>query len=149
MARRARAARFAVVVVLAAGCSSETDDPVAFCDALRDAAGANAAIASLNIDDSATLDAAIADMEAVRDLAPDDIGAEIEIVTDVYAELLTGLAATAPGARGDVLRDMQARLDEAATPAVAVERYARENCSISFEAPAVPTPTPTPLSIDD
>ncbi len=122
---------------------------MAFCDALEQASGPSGAVATLDIDDAAAVDAAIAELSELRDLAPTEISTEVGVIADVYGEVLTSIAATAEGARAEVLRELQARLDEAAAPAAALDRYARARCSIDFEAPAVPTPTPTPLSIDD
>ncbi len=135
--------------ILASCSSPEPTDPTAFCDALRLASAVNSPVATIDIDDSSTLDGAIAELRQLAELAPDAISADVTLLTDVYAEVLTSLASTAPGARGDVLRDLQPRLDEAGDPTAALERYAQTTCSIRFDGPAQPTPTPTPLNIDD
>jgi hypothetical protein len=136
--------------LLALACSSSNpDDPTAFCDAMRDASASGGPIATLEIDDPIVLENALADLDALAAIAPGDIAQEAEAVADIYRDLLTSLASTAPGARDDVLRDFQAALDDTSAAAQTLEAYGRDTCALAFEGPAQPTPTPTPLDIDD
>ena len=143
-------ALMATTALICAACSSSgSNDPTAFCDALRVTAAVNGSIATIDIDDSASLDKAMLDLDHLVELAPSDLENDLEIVVTVYTEALQSLASTAPGARTDVLREMQERLDEAGGPARAVQDYGESTCEIKFVEPPQPTPTPPPLDIDD
>ena len=137
-------------LVLAVGaCSSDgPEDPAAFCDALRDAAAINLAN-PLDLDDPVSVADAIAELDVLVDLSPDELEDDVTVVAEVYGEVLNAVAATAPGARNDVLRDLQPRLDEVSDPAARLQAYGSGTCAVTFDAPAQPTPTPTPLDIDD
>ena len=140
----------ALGLVAAAACSGgEPDDPTAFCEAMRNASAISGPIASLDLDDQIVLEQAIADLARIAELAPADIADEAAAVAATYDVVLTSLASTAPGARGDVLRDLQTQLDDVAEPATDLQRFAERTCRIRFDGPAEPTPTPTPLDIDD
>ena len=103
----------------------------------------------LEIDDPVVLDSALADLDALIETAPDAIAEDATLVAETFSEILTALAGTAPGARNDVARSYQDRIDEAAPAAAALEDYGVTSCGVRFEDPAAPTPTPTPLDIDD
>lgn len=152
--RRRPLNRLAIVIAFAtlvgvACSSSEPEDPTAFCEALERASSPTGAIALLRIDDEPIRESAMADLDALVATAPSDIAEETTVVVDTYRLVLTELANTAPGARNQVLRDLQERLDAAGPAAEAVEDYGNRICGITFEGPAQPTPTPTPLDIDD
>lgn len=154
--RRSRTRPLLIVVaslVLTAGlvaCSdSEPEDPTAFCDALRIANSDRGALANVDLDDAATIDTAVAELDALADLGPADLDDDLETIADTYREVLEAVVSTAPSARADVLRSLQPQLDEAAEPSRRVQEYGQRTCEIVFEAPAQPTPTPTPLNIDD
>lgn len=143
-------AGFTVLALCAAACSSsEPDDINAFCEALARATSTTGAIAVLEIDDPVVLDSALADLDALVETAPEEIEADATVVAETFADIITALAGTAPGARNDVARDFQERIDEAAPSAAALERYGATSCDVTFVDPAAPTPTPTPLDIDD
>lgn len=144
----ASAATIALVVAVGACGSRGGDNPVAFCDAITDAS-LGGSVASIDFEDRGSVDAAIAELTELAELAPSDIADDATVVSEVYIEALEALADSLPGARDDLLRDLQPRLDEAAEPAGRLERYATTTCALEFEAPAEPTPTPTPLEIDD
>ncbi len=148
LASRVAAALTALVTVVGACSSDPPEDPEAFCAAFREATTV-AVGAGLELDDPASVANALADLEILAELAPDDLAADAATVSAVYDEVLTAIAATAPGARSDVLRELQGRLDEASEPAARLQTYGTETCGITFDAPAEPTPTPTPLDIDD
>ncbi len=144
----AAAATIAVVVAIGACGSGGGDNPVAFCDAITDAS-LGGSVTSIDLEDQDSVDAAIAELTELAELAPSDIADDAAVVSEVYIEALEALADSLPGARDDLLRDLQPRLDQAAEPAARLERYATTTCALEFEAPAEPTPTPTPLDIDD
>lgn len=148
IASRGGALLTAVLVVVGACSSDEPDDPAAFCEALRDAAAINLTT-PLDLSDAASVADAIAELDQLVELAPDVLDEDVAIVAEVYGEVLNAVAATAPGARNDVLRDLQPRLDQASEPAGRLQAYGIETCAVRFDAPAQPTPTPTPLDIDD
>lgn len=140
---------FTVVVVLVGGCSSdEPDDPTAFCDALAEAV-AISPTAPLDLNDPTSVADAMAELDQLVALAPDVVADDVTIVAEVYGEVLSAVASTAPGARSDVLVDLQPRLDEVSEPAARLQTYGAATCTVTFDAPAQPTPTPTPLDIDD
>ncbi len=131
-------------------CSDDTpEDPSAFCDALRSSITSTSAIEQLDLSDPASLDAATSELAALVELAPGDLRDDVAVVADVYATIIEAVSTTAPAARGDVLRDLQPRLDEAADPAQRLQRFGQQSCGLTFDAPQQPTPTPTPLQIDD
>jgi hypothetical protein len=141
------------VIVLAGAtvaCSDDTpEDPTAFCDALRRSATSSGAVERLDLDDPDSLEAAQLELENLVDLAPGDLRDDVAVVADVYATIIEAVSTTAPAARGDVLRDLQPRLDEAAEPAQRLQRFGQQTCELTFDGPQQPTPTPTPLQIDD
>ena len=142
-------AALTVIVVLVGACSSdEPEDPAAFCAALGEAA-AITLTAPLDLDDPVSVADAIAELDQLVELAPGELADDVSAVAEVYGEVLNAVAATAPGARNDVLRDLQPRLDEVSDPAARLQAYGTETCAVTFDAPAQPTPTPTPLDIDD
>lgn len=153
MLRRATVTACAVAVVLALGagaCSDgTTDDPSAFCDALRRSATSTGAVEALDLDDPASLEAARLELDTLVELAPGDLRDDVAVVAEVYATIIDAVSTTAPAARGDVLRELQPRLDEAAEPALRLQRFGQQTCGLTFDAPQQPTPTPTPLQIDD
>lgn len=142
-------AGFTLALALTSCSSPEAEDPAAFCELLRTASVGSAGVGSVNLDDSESVEGAVGELAALAAEAPEAIVDDVELVSEVYAEALTALASTAPGARDDVLRELQPRLDSAAAPAANLERYADEVCRVQFEAPAEPTPTPTPVDVDD
>ncbi len=150
-ARRTLAAGVVVVAgLLGLACSSsDPEDPTAFCEAMTDASAPDSPISTLEIDDPVILENALADLDAMAEVAPEEVAEATADVATVYRDLLTSLAGTAPGARADVLRDFQVALDETANAAAAVQAYGRDTCGLKLEGPAQPTPTPTPLDIDD
>ena len=138
------------MVVVALSCSSsKSNDPVAFCDALRDTSAITGSVSSVDLDEPDSVQDAVDELEALADLAPDEIFEEMDLLSEIYSEALAVLADTPRGAREDALRDLQGRLDEAFEPADALDRYAATSCGVEFEGPPQPTPTPTPLDIDD
>ncbi|MGI9622048.1 MAG: hypothetical protein ACR2PK_04355 [Acidimicrobiales bacterium] len=141
----------AIVLALAASAcsSSEPEDPTAFCDALSEASTVDGVIATIDIDDSTTMDMAMMELDRLVELVPDELEGDLEIVVTVYKDAIGSLAATAPGARTDVLREMQERLDEAGAPAAALQQYGETTCGIRFIEPPEPTATPLPVDIDD
>lgn len=147
-ANRGGALLTSILVVVGACSSDEPEDPAAFCDALGAAAAINLT-APLDLDDPTSVADAIAELDQLVELAPDVLDDDVTIVAEVYGEVLTAVAATAPGARNDVLRDLQPRLDEVSEPAGRLQAYGTDTCAVTFDAPAQPTPTPTPLDIDD
>lgn len=139
-----------VLVVGAGACSEDApEDPSAFCDALRRSATNSGAVEQLDLDDPASLEAAQLELEALVELAPEDLRDDVAVVAEVYATIIDAVSTTAPAARGDVLRDLQPRLDEAAEPAQRLQRFGEQTCRLAFDGPQQPTPTPTPLQIDD
>ena len=142
------AAATALVAMIGACSSDPPADPAAFCDAFRNAT-TTAIGDQLDLDDPVSVADMLADLDLMRELAPEDLMADATVVADVLEEVVTASAAAAPGARSEVVRGLQARLDEASEPAARLEAYGTETCGITFDAPAVPTPTPTPLDIDD
>lgn len=137
------------MVVLVGACSSDQpEDPAAFCEALAEAAAINLT-APLDLDDPTSVADAIAELDLLTKLAPEELDDDVSVVAEVYGEVLNAVAATAPGARSDVLRDLQPRLDAVSEPAARLQSYGSTTCAITFDAPAQPTPTPTPLEIDD
>ena len=148
IASRGGALLTAVLVVVGACSSDEPEDPAAFCTALRDAAAINLTT-PLDLNDATSVADAIAELEQLVELAPDVLNDDVAIVAEVYGEVLNAVAATAPGARNDVLRDLQPRLDQVSEPAARLQAYGSDTCAVTFDAPAQPTPTPTPLDIDD
>ena len=121
---------------------------MAFCDAIADAS-LGGSVTSIDFEDRSSVDAAIAELTELAELAPSDIADDATVVSEVYIEALEALADSLPGVRDDLLRELQPRLDQAAEPAARLERYATSTCALEFEAPAEPTPTPTPMDIDD
>lgn len=140
----------AAVVIAASGCSDDAgEDPSAFCDALRRAATSTSAVEQLDLDDADSLAAARRELEALVEVAPSDLRDDVALVAEVYVTVIDSVSTTAPAARGDVLRDLQPRLDTAAEPARRLERFGRQTCGLAFDGLQEPTPTPTPLEIDD
>lgn len=138
-----------VALVLGACSSPEPDDPAAFCDVLRRTSAQNGNLTELERDDPVRLEAAIADLMTLVELAPAEIKDDVAVVSNVLNDVLTSLASTAPGAQGAVLAELQPMIDTADAPSAALQRYGETTCRLTFNAPAQPTPTPTPLDIDD
>lgn len=141
----------ASIVALAVGAcsSSEPDDPAAFCDLLRQTSALNGNLSELQLDNPITLEAATVDLATLVELAPSEIKDDVAVVADVFTDVLTSLASTAPRAQGAVLAELQTKIDTADAPAAALQSYGETTCRLTFDAPAQPTPTPTPLDIDD
>lgn len=148
VASRGGALLTALLLVVGACSADEPDDPAAFCAALGDAAAINLT-APLDLNDPTSVADAIAELDQLVQLAPEVLEDDVVVVAEVYGEVLNAVAATAPGARNDVLRDLQPRLDEVSEPAGRLQAYGADTCAVTFDAPAQPTPTPTPLDIDD
>ena len=139
-----------IVAVVAFACSSsEPTDPAAFCDALSDTSAASGSVSTVDLDEAESVEAAVGELEALALLAPVEIAPDMELLSEIYSEVLTVLGDTPPGSWEDALRSLQGRLDEASAPAEALDNYAGATCGIEFEGPPQPTPTPTPLDIED
>lgn len=147
---RRAAAAVVLLIAVAAGCSSdEPEDTTAFCNAFRGASAINGPVSQLDLDDDTTVSSATSELAVLVELAPDAVADDVEVVAEVYDEVLRALADAPPGGRADALRDLQPRLDEAGAPALRLQSYGSSECDVAFEAPAQPTPTPTPLDIED
>lgn len=140
-----------VVVVLAAtACSgADTEDPAAFCDAMAGATEATSAVSALDLDDAASVDAAIAMLRVITALAPSAIVEDAAAVAEVYTRVLETLVVTASGARPEALQGFQDDFDSVSAAASRVQRYTEDTCAVQFAPLPLPTPSPTPLDIVD
>ena len=131
-----------------AACSDDEPDLAAFCEGLATTSAPGGAVDNVDLDDPASLDAAIADLDQLVADAPDELADHMVLMRDAFTHLVRDLAAAAEANYDDVIASHEAELTEAAAAAQQVESFARTTCGVDLSPPSeAPTPTPTPLDI--
>ena len=129
-------------------CGDDEPDLAVFCERLALASAPTGAVSAVDLDDPDTIEAAVAELDALVDSSPEELRADVELMRDSFERLVEDLVSAPERGYDDVLRDHAEELDAATDASTRVEAFARNTCGVEL-APAAeaPTPTPTPLSI--
>ncbi|HEY6530802.1 MAG TPA: hypothetical protein VIY72_00765 [Acidimicrobiales bacterium] len=120
----------------------------ALCERLTEAQDLDQSLTTL---DPATLDPQLAALERAKEVAPEDIQAQITALAD----FVDGVANEVEGATGDpddalsaALAERQDQIDAVTAAGQAVQAWAQANCGLSLTGPVPTDTTPAPAPAD-